>query len=110
MGPDVVLAADETLIELEQAAQLSRVEPLPELVARGAVSGVTAISLDGDGALRRILPTLTVLRAASGKNRRAGWGGAARRSNPMVRPAPFLPDRLILSGAGAGSVPAGRIL
>lgn len=53
-GPDTVLAADETLIETPQAEQLIRVEPLAELTANGAKPGVASISLDGDGALRRI--------------------------------------------------------
>lgn len=53
-GPDTVLAADETLIETPQAEQLIRVEPLAELTVNGALPGVASISLDGDGALRRI--------------------------------------------------------
>jgi adenylate cyclase len=54
MGPDVVLAADETLLEFDQAAQLARVEPMPALLQRGAASGLTSVTLDGDGALRRM--------------------------------------------------------
>lgn len=54
MAPDVVLAADETLVTTPQADQLIRVEPLPELTGRGARAGITAIALDGDGAMRRI--------------------------------------------------------
>jgi adenylate cyclase len=54
MGPDVLLAADETVIRTPQSEQLIRVEPLPELTAAGALSGVASIPLDGDGTLRRL--------------------------------------------------------
>jgi adenylate cyclase len=54
MGPDVVLAADESLIETPQANQVVRAEPLPELTASGARSGIASIMLDHDGALRRV--------------------------------------------------------
>lgn len=56
LGPDVVLAADETVIENEHAAQRVRVEPLPEFTAGGAVPGIASIALDRDGVFRR-LPT-----------------------------------------------------
>jgi adenylate cyclase len=49
-----VFAADETLIETPQATSLVRTEPFPELLARGARAGVTAVSLDGDGVARRL--------------------------------------------------------
>ncbi|MCO5063287.1 MAG: CHASE2 domain-containing protein [Rhizobiaceae bacterium] len=54
MGPDVVLAADISLIETPQASQLLRTEPLPELMASGTRSGVASIALDRDGAARRM--------------------------------------------------------
>jgi adenylate cyclase len=54
LGPDVVLAADETLIETAHADHLIRVEPLEEFTRAGALPGVVAISLDEDGVLRRI--------------------------------------------------------
>jgi adenylate cyclase len=54
MGPDVVLAADEETLTLEQGTQVSRVGPLPALTASGARSGLTSLVLDGDGALRRM--------------------------------------------------------
>ena len=54
VGPDVVLAADKSLIETPQADQIVRAEPLPELTATGASSGVASIVLDPDGALRRM--------------------------------------------------------
>ncbi|MBL8583281.1 MAG: adenylate/guanylate cyclase domain-containing protein [Rhizobiaceae bacterium] len=69
MGPDVVLAADETIIENEHAAQRVRVEPLPTLTEAGAIGGIASISLDPDGVFRK-LPTypdgfaLGLLRAA----------------------------------------------
>ena len=54
MGPDVVLAADESLIETPQATQIVRAEPLPPLTATGARTGIASIVLDRDGALRRM--------------------------------------------------------
>ena len=54
MGPDVVLAADETLIDTPHAVQTIRVEPLPEFTDTGARSGIASIVLDRDGTLRRI--------------------------------------------------------
>lgn len=54
LGPDVVLAADETLIDTPHALQTIRVEPLPEFTDAGAQSGVASIVLDRDGTLRRV--------------------------------------------------------
>lgn len=54
MGPDVVLAADESLIETPHATQIVRAEPLPPLTATGARAGIASIVLDRDGALRRV--------------------------------------------------------
>lgn len=54
LGPDVVLAADQTLIDTPHAVQTIRVEPLPEFTEGGARSGIASIVLDRDGTLRRI--------------------------------------------------------
>ncbi len=54
LGPDVVLAADETLIDTPHAVQQIRVEPLPEFTDAGARSGIASIVLDRDGTLRRV--------------------------------------------------------
>ncbi|MBX4957377.1 CHASE2 domain-containing protein [Rhizobium lentis] len=54
VGPDVVLAGDETLIETPQASQLIRATPLPQLTEAGAVTGIASIDLSGDGTFRRI--------------------------------------------------------
>jgi adenylate cyclase len=54
LGPDVVLAGDETFIESEHAAQHVRVEPLAVLTAAGAKTGIASITPDGDGILRRV--------------------------------------------------------
>jgi adenylate cyclase len=51
---DTVFAADESLIETPQASSLVRTEPIPDLLAGGAHSGVASVSIDGDGVLRRI--------------------------------------------------------
>jgi len=56
MGPDVVLAADETVIETPQARQTTIVAPFPELQAAGAATGIASVVLDGDGTLRRMPP------------------------------------------------------
>ncbi|MFQ6184130.1 CHASE2 domain-containing protein [Sinorhizobium meliloti] len=54
LGPDVVLAGDETLIRTPQAEQFVRTEPLPAFLARGAKVGIASVGLSGDGALRQI--------------------------------------------------------
>ncbi|ACE91784.1 adenylate cyclase protein [Rhizobium etli CIAT 652] len=54
VGPDVVLAGDETLIETPQASQLIRATPLPALTDAGAVTGIASIDLSGDGIFRRV--------------------------------------------------------
>lgn len=54
MGPDVVLAADETLQEGKLADQLIRTMPLPSLTDNGARAGIVAVSLWGDGVFRSI--------------------------------------------------------
>ncbi|OCJ08095.1 adenylate cyclase [Rhizobium sp. AC44/96] len=52
VGPDVVLAGDETLIQTPQADQLVRATPLPQLTAAGARTGIASIELGGDGVFR----------------------------------------------------------
>ncbi|TCA06799.1 MULTISPECIES: CHASE2 domain-containing protein [Rhizobium] len=54
VGPDVVLAGDETLIETPQATQLIRVTPLQQLTEAGAKTGIASVDLSGDGTFRRI--------------------------------------------------------
>ncbi|MCW0001175.1 adenylate/guanylate cyclase domain-containing protein [Pararhizobium sp. YC-54] len=54
LGPDVVLAGDETLIETPQADQFVRTEPLAEFTARGARTGIASVHLSGDGTLRQV--------------------------------------------------------
>ncbi len=54
MGPDIVLAADESLIERPYGRTLVRTEPLPELVDAGALFGIASLSMDRDGVLRNI--------------------------------------------------------
>ncbi|MBY3225536.1 adenylate/guanylate cyclase domain-containing protein [Rhizobium laguerreae] len=54
VGPDVVLAGDETLIETPQATQLIRVTPLQQLTEAGAKTGIASVDLGGDGTFRRI--------------------------------------------------------
>jgi adenylate cyclase len=54
LGPDVTVAADETLIETPQADQLLRIEPLPGIAASGVRIGLSTVSLDADGTIRRL--------------------------------------------------------
>ncbi|MEQ1951309.1 adenylate/guanylate cyclase domain-containing protein [Mesorhizobium sp. CN2-181] len=56
LGPDVVLAADETIIRTPQADQRIRVEPLPAFTEAGAKPGIASVLLDGDGIVRRMPP------------------------------------------------------
>ncbi|MEP2101703.1 MAG: adenylate/guanylate cyclase domain-containing protein [Parasphingorhabdus sp.] len=54
MGPDIVLAADESLIERPYGSTLVRTEPMPVLITAGAQFGVASLSMDGDGVLRNM--------------------------------------------------------
>ncbi|MEP9373589.1 CHASE2 domain-containing protein [Mesorhizobium sp. KR1-2] len=54
LGPDVILAGDETLIDTPQALQHIRVEPLAFFTDAGAKTGIASIVFDGDGILRRL--------------------------------------------------------
>lgn len=125
LGPDVVLAADETLIETPHADQLIRVEPLPALTASGARSGVATISLDGDGALRRMpgYPDSFArqLLRLTGSDPPAGGGGLLQvfgpaRTYPTVSyyqaldPEAFLPEgffrgRVVIVGLSLQNAP-----
>jgi adenylate cyclase len=119
LGPDVVLAADETRIETPHATQTIRVEPLPEFLDRGAEAGVAAVVLDRDGALRRLPPgadgfAATVARKAGAASRDAGDGrlllfrGGPRTYATVsyyqaLKPAEFLPpgtlkDKIVFVG------------
>ena len=54
LGPDVVLAGDESLIVTPQAEQLLRTTPLPAFTRAGAVTGIASITLGGDGVFREL--------------------------------------------------------
>jgi len=54
MAPDIILAADESMIERPYGSTLVRTEPMPELIAAGARSGIASLSMDGDGVLRNM--------------------------------------------------------
>lgn len=101
LGPDVVLAADETVIESPHARQAIRVEPLDALVANGAASGVVAVALDRDGVLRRLPPfadgfAATLAGSAPIPNALARFRGGPRTYRTVsyyqaLDPAAFLP-------------------
>ncbi|OLP52891.1 adenylate cyclase [Rhizobium rhizosphaerae] len=54
LGPDVVLAGDESVIVTPQAEQFLRTEPLPAFLQTGAQTGIASVQLQADGALRRL--------------------------------------------------------
>lgn len=54
LGPDVVLAGDETIVTSDQADQFIRVEPLEIFTANGASVGIASVGLSRDGVLRQI--------------------------------------------------------
>ncbi|MCA1440848.1 adenylate/guanylate cyclase domain-containing protein [Ensifer sp. IC4062] len=56
LGPDVVLAGDQSVIETPQADQFVRTEPLPLFLSTGAKVGIASVNLSGDGTLRQIPP------------------------------------------------------
>jgi adenylate cyclase len=56
LGPDVVLAGDETLVTSPQADQFVQVMPLPIFTDRGAMAGIASVGLHRDGVLREMPP------------------------------------------------------
>ncbi|MBZ9792904.1 adenylate/guanylate cyclase domain-containing protein [Rhizobium sp. 3T7] len=126
VGPDIVLAGDETLIQTPQADQLVRATPLPQLTAAGARTGIASIELGGDGVFRTVPPyedgfAVTLLRAAGNdvdtipSNSMIQSFGPAR-SYPTVSyyqaldPKNFLPedtfkDRVVLVGLSLQNAP-----
>ncbi|MEO4001483.1 adenylate/guanylate cyclase domain-containing protein [Mesorhizobium sp. CAU 1732] len=125
MGPEIVLAADETFVETPQSSQLIRVEPLAALTDAGAVPGIASISLDGDGTLRRMpaYPDSFARRLrgiASGEAGEAASGlvqvyGPARTYQTVsyyqaLDPPEFLPpdtfrDRIVIVGLSLQNAP-----
>lgn len=92
MGPDVVLAADESVIETPQGRQILRAEPLAALTAAGARSGLASVALDRDGTLRRLPPwpgTFAArLREAAGEGLRAPEDQAAGQAESRGNAGP----------------------
>ncbi|MDR6817614.1 adenylate cyclase [Neorhizobium sp. 2083] len=54
LGPDVVLAGDETLVTSDQADQFIRVMPLQMFSDRLALTGIASVGLHRDGVLREM--------------------------------------------------------
>ncbi|MBS3648960.1 adenylate/guanylate cyclase domain-containing protein [Pseudaminobacter sp. 19-2017] len=54
LAPDVVLAADLTVIRTPQADQQIRVEPLPAFTEKRAGSGLASVAIESDGVVRKI--------------------------------------------------------
>ncbi|TCU12907.1 CHASE2 domain-containing protein [Rhizobium sullae] len=126
VGPDVVLAGDETLIQTPQADQLVRATPMPQLTAAGARTGIASIDLGGDGVFRNIPSyqdgfAITLAQAAGRAPRRLAADALIQsfgpsRSYPTVSyyqaldPGNFLPqdffkDRVVLVGLSLQNAP-----
>ncbi|MCJ8519207.1 adenylate cyclase [Pseudorhizobium tarimense] len=86
LGPDVVLAGDESLISSPQADQLIRTMPLSMFTDAGAVAGIASVSLHEDGVLRAI------------PNRDESFAGAILRT--AARPVPPSEGELLLQSYG----------
>lgn len=118
LGPDVVLAADETLIQSPQADQLIRTEPLKRFTDTGAHSGIASITLERDGIFRSMpfysdgfaaqLAQAAGLGHKPADDRLIQWLGPAR-TYPTVSyyqalepqtmlPPGFFKDRIVLVG------------
>ena len=54
LGPDVILAGDETLVTSDQADQFIRVLPLPMFSDKSALTGIASVGLHRDGVLREV--------------------------------------------------------
>lgn len=127
LGPDVVLAGDETLIASPQGDQLVRAEPLPQFTATGAVTGIASISLDADGTFRRIPHyadgfAAKLAEAAGASNVQSMSGMLAQAFGPSrtyptasyyqaLDPKTFLPegyfrDRVVIVGLSLQNPPA----
>lgn len=127
LGPDVVLAADESLISTPHADQLIRAMPLPMFTELGAVAGIASVALHEDGVLRALPDSEesfagAILRAADLPFRRQNeelllqsYGGP--RTYPTVsyyqalQPDIFLPeglfhDRIVIVGLSLQNAPS----
>ncbi|TCU25724.1 adenylate cyclase [Rhizobium azibense] len=126
VGPDIVLAGDETLIQTPQADQLIRATPMPQLTEAGARTGIASIDLGGDGVFRTIPPyqdgfAITLAQAAGTAPGRLPANALIQsfgpsRSYPTVSyyqaldPENFLPkdffkDRVVLVGLSLQNAP-----
>lgn len=126
MGPDVVLAADETLLEDSHANQLVRTMPMASLTEKGARAGFASIELGRDGVFRTIpgYPdglAISLLEAAGMKAREVAPNALIQsygpgRSYPTVSyyqaldPHKFLPpgffrNRVVLVGLSLQNAP-----
>ncbi|MGH2342168.1 CHASE2 domain-containing protein [Segnochrobactraceae bacterium EtOH-i3] len=56
LGPDVVLAAERSVIEMPQGTETKEVVPLSALLASGARIGFAQVAMDPDAVLRRVAP------------------------------------------------------
>jgi adenylate cyclase len=79
-GRDLVMAADDSIIERSFGTTRVVTEPAPEVLGKGTRLGIASLSADGDGALRRMprYPDSFVaelLRAAGAEPDIAGRGG-----------------------------------
>lgn len=92
-GPDLVLAADDSVIERSFGDIQTRTEPAPQVLAPGTRVGVASLTADGDGGLR-MMPRYAdglaaeLLRASGGE---PVAGGRGRRLIQHFGPAGSYP-------------------
>lgn len=126
-GDMTVFASDETLLETPHATTLVRTEPIPDILAFGAKSGVASVALDGDGVVRKLpdypdgfMRQLLNVSGDVSKNKITGErliqyfgpGGSYPRVSyyQALNPTEFLPpdffqDKVVIVGYGLQAVP-----
>lgn len=126
LGRDVVLAAEQSLIQTPQADQLVRTEPLPRFLDTGARSGIASVTLERDGIFRAVprypdgfaaLLALAVgQKEVPAERRLLQWFGPAR-TYPTVSyyqaldpqnmlPPGFFKDRVVFVGLSLQNAPS----
>lgn len=92
-GPDLVFAADESVIERDYGVTRIVTEPVPEVLGGGTRIGIASLTADGDGGLRRMPGYANGFSAELARAAGADRGEAGQ------------PDRLIQHFGPAGSYP-----
>ncbi len=127
LGPDVVLAGDETLVTSPQADQFVQVMPLQIFTDRGAMPGIASVGLGRDGVLRNVPPyndgfsaTIATMAGVAVQMPEEGsliqtFGGARTYQTvsyyQALNPQQFLPpgffkDRIVIIGLSLQNAPS----